>query len=132
MSAMLPEKGLWHVADLRGDGALPFDLIKLDLRGRGFGTVRGRNLETQLRRVRVMGPDRFVAGYDIRGHRGEIEGVYRPDGSLRLALTGTVSATLVARAAAPVAAEAPGPWQVISGAIDAICGSSDMGRSAAA
>lgn len=112
MSHRLPEKGLWHVpdrrsADRRGAGEMPFDLIKLDLRGgeagRGagapFGTVRARNLEMRLRRVRVTGPDRFVAGYDMRGHSGEVAGIHRPDGSLELTLTGTVSATFTACAA---------------------------------
>jgi hypothetical protein len=128
MSPTLPEKGLWHVADRRGLDEVPFDLIKLDLSGRGFGTVRARNLETRLRRVRVTGPDRFVAGYDIRGHSGEVEGVYRPDGSLRLSLTGTVSASFLADAAAnPLTAEVPGPWHVLSGAVSALCGKTPMG-----
>jgi len=133
MSPSLPEKGLWHVADQRGFDEVPFDLIKLDLRGKGFGTVRARNLETRLRRVRVTGLDRFTASYDIRGHRGEVEGVYRSDGSLRLSLTGTVSASLLANAAAhPLTAEVPGPWHVLSGAMDVLCRPAEMINSAAA
>lgn len=128
MSSTLPQKGLWHVADRQSFGEVPFDLIKLDLGGRCFGTVRARNLETRLRRVRVTGPDRFVAGYDIRGHSGEVEGVYRSDGSLRLSLTGTVSASLLADAAAnPLTAEVPGPWHVLSGAVSTLCGKGTMG-----
>ena len=146
MSHRLPEKGLWHVADRRGVDAMPFDLIKLDLRGRGGGTVRSRNLETRLQKVRITGHDRFVAAYDIRGHRGEVAGVCRPDGSLSLSLTGTVSATLVARAAQTQAgdreiaawgppnwglsdrgvpdwgaAETPAALRALAGAVDALC-----------
>ncbi len=133
MSPTLPEKGLWHVADRQSFGEVPFDLIKLDLSGKGSGTVRARNLETRLRRVRKTGPDRFVAAYDIRGHRGEVEGVYRSDGSLSLSLTGTVSASLLADAAShPLTAELPGPWHVLSGAVNALCGQAAMSGGAPA
>jgi hypothetical protein len=140
MSHRLPEKGLWHVADRRGAGEMPFDLIKLDLRGRGagrgVGSVRARNLETRLRRVRITGPDRFVAAYDMRRHSGEVAGIHRPDGSLKLTLTGTVSATFVACAAetgmagdlqtagwgpADWRAEAPDALRALAGCVDALC-----------
>jgi hypothetical protein len=151
MSHQLPEKGLWHVAGRRGADEMPFDLIKLDLRGRAAGTVRARNLETQLRRVRVTGPDRFVAGYDVRGHRGEVAGVYRPDGALRLSLTGTVTASFVACAADTQAAdgetehgdtawgwtdwgvaETPAALRALAGAVDALCRPAETAQGAAA
>jgi hypothetical protein len=146
MSHRLPERGMWYVSRRQGAGEMPFDLIKLDLRGRGAGTVRSRNLETQLRRVRVTGPDRFVAVYDVRGHRGEIAGVCRPDGSLRLSLTGTVTATVVACADNAAAdgqmtawgladgdtAETPAALRALAGAVDALCRPAEMGRAAAA
>ncbi len=114
MSHRLPEKGLWQVASWNSAGrpcvdAVPFDLIKLDLRGRGDGsakgTVRARNLETRLGRIRLTGPDRFAAVYDIRGHRGVVEGTLRTDGLLRLDVSGTVTGTFVAVAAEPGAVE---------------------------
>lgn len=132
MSPTLPEKGLWHVADRRGADDVPFDLIKLDLRGRGSGAVRARNLETLLRRVRRTGPDSFIAAYEIRGHRGEVEAVSRPDGSLWLSLTGTLTTTLVALAVDPVVVEAPAPWRALSGAIEALCRPAEMAHGAVA
>ena len=142
MSQRLPEKGLWHVADRHRAEGTPFDLIKLDLRGRRTGavtgTVRARNLETRLGRIRVTGPDSFVAVYDIRGHRGAIEGTVRPDGSLRLELSGTVTSTLVARAADPASADMP--MLGFASAVAALCRSAacrkqrprDLGQAAAA
>ena len=152
MSQMLPELGLWHVADwgadrARVDGA-PFDVLKLDLRGLGTGaaegpasgpargTVRARNLETRLGRIRVTGPDRFVAVYDIRGHRGSVEGTVRPDGSLRLELSGTATGTFVARradaaAAEPAGADAPSAVAALAGAMGALCRSAGLTRTAA-
>lgn len=124
MSPELPEKGLWHVSHRhRADGA-PFDLIKIDFRGRGSGTVRSRNLETRLQRLRITGPDRFDAVYDIRGCRGVVEGTRRADGSLRLALSGSVTGTFVARETDPAAADMPAAIEALAGAIDALrrCG----------
>ena len=132
MSRRLPEKGLWHVSDRHRTEAAPFDLIKLDLRDRGAGAVRARNLETRLQRVRVIGPDRFAAAYDIRGHRGTVEGTLRPDGSLRLAISGTVTGTFVARAAEPAGAEAPSAVRALADCVGALCRSVGMGQSAAA
>jgi hypothetical protein len=133
MSSRLPEKGLWRVSDRhRTDEAAPFDLIKLDLRDRGVGTVRARNLETRLQRIRVTGPDRFAARYDIRGHQGAVEGRSRPDGSLAIMLSGTVTGTFIARpielvageqvVAEPVAGEmAATTMQAIACAVDRLC-----------
>ena len=149
MSQTLPENGLWRVADgNRGDGNrtgdAPFELIKLDLRGRqagiakgagsgaARGTVRARNLETRLGRIRVTGPDRFVALYDIRGHRGVVEGTVRPDGSLRLDLSGTVTGAFVARPAGPADAEAAVPAGPLAGAVEAFRRSAGMALTAAA
>jgi hypothetical protein len=146
MSHMLPEKGLWHVTDRYRADAAPFDLIKLDLRGRETGvvkgTVRARNLETRLGRIRVTRPDRFVAAYDIRGHRGNVEGTVRPDGSLRLDLSGTVTGSFVVRpadsvagdsvAADPAGAGAPSAVRgALAGAVETLCRSAGM-RTAAA
>ena len=136
MSHMFPEKGLWQVADRHRVDAAPFDMIKLDLRGRDAGaakgTVRARNLETRLGRIRVTGPGRFAAVYDIRGHRGVVEGTVRPDGSLRLDLSGTVTGTFLARAAEPAGAEATSAVRgALAGAVDALCRSAGMARSAA-
>lgn len=138
MSHRFPEKGLWHVADRHRADAAPFDLIKLDFRGRGAGSgpgsgiVRARNLETRLGRIRATGPDSFAAVYDIRGHRGVVAGTVRPDGSLRLDLTGTVTGTFVARAADPAGAVAPVPVEALADAADALCRSAGMMLSAAA
>ena len=140
MSHVLPEKGMWQVTDRDAArrhcaGAVPFDLIKLDLRGReaggARGTVRARNLETRLGRIRVTGPDRFAAVYDIRGHRGVLEGTLRPDGSLRLDLSGTVAGSFVARAAEPASAEAGVALRAFAGAVGALCRSAGMERAAA-
>lgn len=145
MSHRLPDKGLWHVTDANGAGrhradAAPFEMIKLDLRGRDTGTakgvVRARNLETRLGRIRLTAPDRFVALYDIRGHRGVVEGTVRPDGSLRLDLSGTATGTFVARAAASASAEpdradAPSAVRAMAGAVDALCRTTIMARTAA-
>lgn len=142
MSPRLPEKGLWHVSSRQDAGEVPFELIKIDLRGRGSdnvpgtakgatGTVRARNLETRLRRIRVIGTDRFAAVYDIRGHRGEVDGVLRADGSLGLSLTGTVTASFAAYAA-EAQAEGPGPWSMLADAMDTLCGRAGMAGGAAA
>jgi hypothetical protein len=149
MAHRLPEKGLWQVADPKNAGrhhvdAAPFDLIKLELRGgetgtaKGTlkGTVRARNLETRLGRIRLTAPDRFAAVYDIRGHRGVVEGTLRPDGSLRLVVSGTVTGTFVARDAGPIAAEparadAPSALMAFAGAVDALRRPAGLARSAA-
>jgi hypothetical protein len=94
--------------------------------------VRARNLETRLQRVRVTGADRFVATYDIRGHRGNVEGTIRPDGSLRLEISGTVTGSFVARAVEPAGADAPSPVRALADAVEALCRSAGMARSAAA
>jgi hypothetical protein len=124
MSPELPEKGVWRVSDRHRADDAPFDLIKLNFRGRESGTVRSRNLETPLQRLRITGPDRFDAVYNIRGCRGLVEGTRRADGSLRLALSGSVTGTFVAREADPAAVEMPAAIEALAGAIDAIrrCG----------
>ena len=144
MSHRLPEKGLWHLASGHRVDAAPFDLIKLDFRGIGTGTakgmVRARNLETRLGRIRVTGPDRFVAAYEVRGHRGTVEGTLRSDGSLRLELSGTATGTFVARRpdtadmadAEPAGADAGPAVRAFAGAMQALRRSAGMTRSAAA
>ena len=140
MWSKLPEKGLWQVADRagagRGVGPAPFELLKLDLRGReaggARGTVRARNLETRLGRLRLAAPDRFVAVYDIRGQHGVIEGTLRPDGSLRLVLSGTANGTFVARAAEWAETDDPTPARALAGAEDALRGRAGAALTAAA
>jgi hypothetical protein len=136
MSPRLPEKGLWRVAGRHCAEAAPFDLLKLDLRGLRQGAARGavrlRNLETRLGRIRVTGQDRFAAVYDIRGRRGEVEGTARPDGSLRLTLSGTVTGSFVARPAEPACADAPSAVQALAKAMEALCRPAGAARTVAA
>ena len=131
MSCTLPDKGLWHVSDQHRPDAAPFEVIKIDLRGNATGTVRARNLETRLRRIRITGPDRFQAVYDVRGNSGSVEATLRQDGSLRLVLSGTAAGMFVACAAAPAMADAPLAAGALAGAVDVLCHSAGMARAAA-